>query len=294
MINVFFKLTSGFPVIRKVPEARDNELQRSALNCWSRQCDKYPAWIKLKQERSDKSLLRLYLEHDELRDLVYHPSFKDKLKSDMNEVRPDTRVVKYNKEGNDWSVFCSFLPWVPQPAYQCLHRFCSGGRPLMCFPNRLPDRLPGLSDINRIASAPRKGRVQSFGLQDAIIYSYCRDTRFVCIFCLMIGFSVWWFTAPLPLLHNPAVLTSPDLPLIIEVFKDTFHNKICSTHHLPSPCECGEPLNKAAMDLLKGNESFDPLGLLNKKAGFTFLASILLCIALSESVSSQGVLFDMG
>lgn len=104
----------------------------------------------------------------------------------------------------------------------------------------------------------------------------------------------WWLDAPLPLLHNPAVLTSPDLPLIIEVFKDTFHNKICSTHHLPSPCECGEPLNKAAMDLLKGNESFDPLGLLNKKAGFTFLGSILLCIALSESVSSHGVLFDMG
>lgn len=155
---------------------------------------------------------------------------------------------------------------------------------------RSPDRLPGLSDINRIAEAPRKGRVQSFGLQEAIIYSYCRDTRFVLVFCLMIGFSVWWFTAPLPLLHKPAVLTSPDLPLIIQVFKDTVYNKICSTHHLPSPCECGEPLNRAAIDLLKGNVSFDPLGLLNQKVAFTFLASIVLGIALSESVSSHGVL----
>lgn len=56
-------------------------------------------------------------------------------------------------------------------------------------------------------------RVKSFGLKEAIIYSYFRDIRFVLVLCAMLGFSVWWFTAPETLLLKPGALIfiSPDL-----------------------------------------------------------------------------------
>lgn len=56
-----------------------------------------------------------------------------------------------------------------------------------------------------------------------------------------------------------------------------------------SPCECGEPLNSVARDLLP--ERFDPLNIDNtskKKAVSVMILTIILCLAFTESVSVFG------
>lgn len=78
-----------------------------------------------------------------------------------------------------------------------------------------------------------------------------------------IGFSVWWFSIPEQLLVNPRALSSPDRQLVVRVVRDTFQSHVCSSHHVPSPCECGELLNiikERKIDLLR---RFDPLGVKN-------------------------------
>lgn len=91
-------------------------------------------------------------------------------------------------------------------------------------------------------------------LEEALIYSYVREL----LTCLWIGFSVWWFSIPEQLLVNPRALSSPDLELVVRVVRDTFQSHVCCSHHVPSPCECGELLNKATQDLFAPKEPFDP------------------------------------
>lgn len=120
------------------------------------------------------------------------------------------------------------------------------------------------------------------------------------LFCLLLGFSLWWALAPEQLLAKPAALCSPDLSLIVRVVKDTYLNHICSTHQVSLPCECGAPLNKTARLLFSPDESFDPPYLV--KLGqhpcrlvrplSIFVASIILSLALAESVSVNGYLSD--
>jgi hypothetical protein len=75
----------------------------------------------------------------------------------------------------------------------------------------------------------------------------------------MLGFSLWWYLAPEPLLLSPSVLSSPDLALAFRVSKDTFVHHVCSAHpEITSPCACGEPLNMEARLMFDGT-SFDPL-----------------------------------
>lgn len=110
---------------------------------------------------------------------------------------------------------------------------------------------------------------------------------------------MWWGLAPEPLLLKPDALTSPDIHTLYTVVKDTFINKVCSTHPLiSSPCECGEPLNNEARRLLESNttHSFDPLELGEKtqkksraSALAIYIAAILITIALTESISTHGV-----
>jgi len=102
----------------------------------------------------------------------------------------------------------------------------------------------GLADATRQTS-----RIKEFLLSDAIVYSYVWDIRFVLLICLLTGFSFWSFLTSEPLLLKPEALSSPDLELEVRVVKDTLVDHVCSTHGVPSPCDCGEPLNKAAQDL---------------------------------------------
>lgn len=63
----------------------------------------------------------------------------------------------------------------------------------------------------------------------------------------------------------------------------------------PPACQCGEPLNRAAKDLFQEPPAFDPLEFLNKgrvRALSVFVASIVLSIALAESISQSGVLLE--
>ncbi|KAF3965442.1 hypothetical protein CMV_010366 [Castanea mollissima] len=106
---------------------------------------------------------------------------------------------------------------------------------------RSPERKQGLADVTREMS-----RIKEFRLNDALLYSYMYDLRFALLTCLVIGFSIWWMAVPEPLLESPKALCSPNLEMLVNVARDTYVNKVCSTHSLPSPCECGEPLNNSA------------------------------------------------
>lgn len=170
-------------------------------------------------------------------------------------------------------------------------------------PNQLSFVIP---EVCKVLRPPKQGlavaltegvsRIKGLRLSDALIYSYLNDLRFVLLTCLLIGFSVWWVSAPEQLLEKPAALCSPDLEIIVRVLKDTFINKMCSTHYITSPCDCGEPLNKTARSLFEPPEieSFDPLGIKpnpNKvKALSVLMGSIIIILTLSESVSSRGYL----
>lgn len=130
-------------------------------------------------------------------------------------------------------------------------------------------------------------------MSDAIIYSYSRDLRFVTLVCAILGFSAWWGLAPWPLLEHPDTLWSPDLGSVFQLAKATFTDHVCSTHHVSSPCECGEPLNRTTRALLE-KPSFDPLGLnpipiSRVEALSVFVGCILLILVLSESVSDSGL-----
>ena len=165
---------------------------------------------------------------------------------------------------------------------------------------RSPGRYTGFKDIRGLSS-----RIKTFRLSDALTYSYMKDIRFSIALCAILGFSMWWIIAPEPLLLKPEALTSPDINLLYNVSKDTFINKVCSTHPLiKSPCECGEPLNNELRRLLETNtiettNTFDPLGIdeterTNKAKAFAiYIAAILITIALSESVSRHGVYFNI-
>jgi hypothetical protein len=47
-------------------------------------------------------------------------------------------------------------------------------------------------------------------------------------------------------LLKPEALSTPDLKLLFQVVRDTFLDRVCSSHQICSPCECGEPLNSVA------------------------------------------------
>lgn len=89
----------------------------------------------------------------------------------------------------------------------------TGRRPIL----RSPDRKPGLADITRESQ-----RIKAFNLREAIVYSYSKNMRFVVTLCVLIGFSLWWFTAPEPLVLKPEALAAPDLKLLYQVVRDTF------------------------------------------------------------------------
>ena len=160
---------------------------------------------------------------------------------------------------------------------------------------RSPDRKPGLADITRETS-----RIKTFSLQDAILYSYIYDIRFILFLCLVLGISIWWVLAPEPLVLKPLALASQNIQYLYNIVSDTFLNKVCSSHpgeHLALPCECGSPLNNEAKVLFP-EPPFDPLGLdkgnpTRMKALAIYFATIVIVLALSESASHHGVYLNI-
>lgn len=138
--------------------------------------------------------------------------------------------------------------------------------------------------------------MKPFSLSEALSFSYVRDLRFVLLLTLLIGISYWWFSVPEQLLVKPMALQSPDLGLLVNSAKKTFLHHPCSIHEFPSTSR-EAALNQATKDLLSPQDSFDPLGIESwgkrKKALAFFVTTIVISLALSESVSLNGVNLDV-
>lgn len=177
-------------------------------------------------------------------------------------------------------------PWRPLKVNPSDLNIGEGQRKIL----RLHEKRMGLADILTSDS-----RIKDFRLRDAVVYSLLRDMRFVQLLCLIIGFSLWWIFMPQEVLSHPGVLTSPDIGLIVKVARDTFQNQVCSVHQTPSPCDCGEVLNKGARLLLETQDSFDPMGLkpnLYKVSLSVFVGAIVLSLALAESICHYGFRYE--
>lgn len=255
MLSLFGKFTSGAPEIRKFPSGSGNEsyLNMSIANRTFR--SRYPLWVRFR-----KGEYKFKGSHT-----------WPQIGSQRQEVTKTKGKVLYSV--GPWSAYTADKNKLP-------FKIAEGGKIL-----RSPDRKQGLADVTR-----ETFRIKEFRLSDAIVYSYFRDMRFVLLTCLLMGFSLWWFYVPEQLLEKPAALCSPDLGQVVRVVRDTFVNQISSNHHVSSPCDCGEPLNNTAKLLFEPQESFDPLGLNTNrlKALSVFVASIVLSLALAESVSPSG------
>lgn len=175
-----------------------------------------------------------------------------------------------------------FSPWVPYGIKKGFLPFLFGGN-LM----RSPERQPGLQD-----AIGRSARIRDFTLSEALSYGYSLDSRFILLMCLLLGFTLYCFIVPGPFLEAPGLILSTDLKELIRIGRDTYVDHICSTHHTPSPCVCGEPLNRAMPILLNSQElPFDPLELGVKSRGYgvgVFVGAVILSLALSESVCHLG------
>ena len=307
MLNLFFKLTSGIPCLRKVPYIDDNSSMSNnyqydsiILNQMPRPTDtplsKYPVWIKRHRFRqpvagTSPQAVQDCMDLGCLEEHMNESSHVDRLKNAMSRARPRARQllfrVDYPRYHPSWEAQYSFYLWEPirRRRSQLPLQEYAGLKPIL----RSYDRKVGLKDVTRESS-----RVQSFGIREALIYSYYNDMRFVTVLCAMIGFSIWWFTVPEPLLYHPDALASQDLKFLTSVVKDTYEYNVCSTHQILSPCECGEPLNRAAKSMFSDKAyTWDPLHqnkIQRVDALSIYLSSILITIMIEESISQYGTL----
>lgn len=253
MIPLFNKFTSGVSEIRKQPTGEICiRIGRQIRR------GNHPAWVRFRKEES------------RLRSSNSWPQI----------AIPAHELTMKRKIG-----FCSIVPWVAHVSNRKQLPFkIAGGQKIL----RSPDRKEGLADIMRTSS-----RIKEFKLSDAIIYSHIRDGRFLLLVCLLLGFALWWYLAPEQLLVKPGALAAPDIGVLVQVCRDTFIHHICSIHHVPSPCDhCNEPLNKEARILFENKDCFDPLQIDNQsrvRAFAVFVAAIVISLALTESVSVNGV-----
>lgn len=185
---------------------------------------------------------------------------------------------KYPYQGRRLIKKYTIGPWMPLKVNPC-------DLPFNIDSSRIPRKIMGLSEL-----LSQDSRIISFKLSDAVIYSLLHDIRFVSLLCLILGFTVWWSLVPYEILNHPGVLSSPDIGNIVRVTRDTFENNVCSLHQTPSPCDCGEHINREAKRLF---ECFDPLGLKPYKSAISvFVGAIILCMALTESISIYGIRCD--
>lgn len=276
MISFFFKLTSSIPVFRKM-RGDGSRFDDS---------DK-PLWIQIRDRDIRLTAARVLEKRERL--------WQERLSSHTRELRhfldkrpsnPPRQYYFNTQESGCYTIQYRFNDWEPITANRDELHSRIGGRKLT------PEEDPGLKDL-----APVIPRVKSFRLSDAISYSLRVDIRCSIAVCGMLGFSMWWGIAPEPLLLKPAALTSLDLHTLYTAVKDTFIHNVCATHPaISSPCECGEPLNNEVRRLLEP-DTFDPLGLdrpkSRAKALAVYLAAVLITVALTESVSPNGVYLNL-
>lgn len=279
MNSLFDKLTSRKPVVRKY--SNDSS---SSSSC-------KPIWIFIRDRRGTEGEVRglEVLERKRLWEQLMMSHNQEWLRSFF--ANTPLGSTYFSRIGR-YSIRYAFREWNPtkvkseeEPSPSSI----VGGKLGLV---RSPGRNTGFKDIRGLSS-----RIKAFRLSDALTYSYMKDNRFILALCVMLGFSLWCLIAPEPLLLKPEALTSPDINFLYKVSKDTFINKVCSTHPLiKSPCDCGEPLNNELRKILDTN-SFDPLGIEEtkryKKSFAVYIAAILITIALAESVSTHGIYYNI-
>lgn len=142
-------------------------------------------------------------------------------------------------------------------------------------------------------------RINICQFSDAIIDPYCRDICFSLILCIFLGFSLWIFLAPDPLLqYLNSVYSKKEslLPTLIKLLKSTYVDHVCYAHpEVLSPCECGEPLKQIVMETYP-LQNFDPLKIDNSAKLVTcslMVGTMILSILLTESVFQSGVFFQL-
>lgn len=193
------------------------------------------------------------------------------------------RVPKYDYTFSPWVPYGLGGPWFHNKKDYLPFSVPSSGAKLL----RSPDRQPGLLD-----AIGRTARIREIGLSEALTYGYLLDTRFILLMCLVLGLSIYSFSVPGPLLGEPTLICSPDLGDLVRIGRDTYFDHICSNHRVPSPCVCGEPLNKELPILLDSQElPFDPLSFGVKSRAFgvaVFVGAVILSLSLSESVCHLG------
>jgi len=243
-------------------------------------------WVKVmpKTLTREQRKQRMPMEKEQFWQLISDPEHRKILQGKIQQAPSATTSITFDSRRGWEAVYCAG-PWLSTIAKNMKITKVGTASYLI----RSPERKIGLADAQR-----RSARIKNFGLAEALVQSYLKDLRFVFICCCLIGFSIWYAHVTEQLFINPRALTSPDLELLVRVSKETFVDHICSDHHVPSPCPCGEPLNNAARHLLENKEHFDPLGIYNQnarvKAVTVYLAAILLGLALTESVSQYGIL----
>lgn len=214
---------------------------------------------------------------------------------------PNTVWLRYGILG--LPVYTFYQPWKPYRTKlaQLPLRVYPKSRPVSAYMReplykdfrylRSPERDTGLRDALRKTS-----KVKEFRLGDALAYSYMRDTRFLLLTCLILGFALWWCFMPEPLVLKPDALKADNLGQVVQVCKDAFLDRVCSSHHIKSPCDlCIEPLKKMARNLFPVDE-FDPLGI-NKAipnerkvlALACYITMRIIGLTLSESISIHGI-----
>lgn len=281
MINIFFKLTSQKPEIRKQPTYKLNETVKNL-----------PAWCHVRGGRYGLRWFRWFRRN-----------YSDELKSGLKSLLRDSSgvyKVQYTYDDEN-SVLYTFAPWVPliskmSRPFNSLVRspmkmglldvFLEKRERIKSF--QKVDKKIGLADVFR-----ERERIKSFKLSDAINYSYHRDLRFVVFLCILFGFTIWMCVGPEPLLNQPRALSAPNVKILIGMIEDTYVHHTCSIHSPLFPCDCEEPLNQTIKEAFPLT-SFDPLKIekITKGQKLTvsiMVASIILSLALMESVSPHGI-----
>jgi hypothetical protein len=134
----------------------------------------------------------------------------------------------------------------------------------------------------------------NLGISNAISYSAYTDARFNVFLSTFYGFTIWGVIVhpSLLALDYGELYKSVDIGAIVNAVKDTYTDKICSSHPSnPLPCgECISPVNRVVKDLIPDN--IDPVAAYSKHIAL-MVGAIILMLFLTESVSPNGILVPL-
>lgn len=136
----------------------------------------------------------------------------------------------------------------------------------------------GLGDAER-----KSGRIKPFGISEAVVLAHLKDSRFVLLTCLLVGFGAWWYLLPEALLTQPMACCSAEYATAI---KDALSMDVCPLRNLGFVCTHDNQFHDLIMETFTEPELFDPLRLKPDSRTVSFavmVGVIVLSLALGES-----------